>query len=148
MAEIGLAASVIAVLQLSQAVLTGAYEYGRSVKNAESDMKKIRDELGGANSIFNKLQALQTKAKASGISLTDWPTLASFDDTNNIHNPLKNCKVELEGLVDDLKPAVGRVSAVIQKALWGRQKKKVAERFDRLRSQIALLERDLDIEKL
>jgi hypothetical protein len=63
MAELGLACSVIQVLQVAGALLTQAHEYGEVVKNAEKDIKHMVEELKGTE-ILLKPKALAEEEAA------------------------------------------------------------------------------------
>ena len=66
MAEIGLTASIIAVIQISEDVITRAYEYGKAVKNAEKDIKQLNEDLQDVQNILKKLETLAKRTESSG----------------------------------------------------------------------------------
>lgn len=90
MAEIGLVASVIAVIQLTTAVTTQAYNYGQNVKNASEDFKRINREMEGLIGILYKLKDLAQRVEASRQPMERWPTLVSL---KKMDGPLKDCEI-------------------------------------------------------
>jgi hypothetical protein len=104
MAEIGLAASILTVIQISEDVITRAYKYGKAVKNAENDINKVNKDLQDVRNILTKLETLAKQAESSGRPLTLWPTLISLKEENG---PLSQCKSALISLQGELAPAEG-----------------------------------------
>jgi hypothetical protein len=68
MAEIGLVASIIAVIQITTAVTTQAYKYGQSVAKAKEDIEHVREELINLEGILKQLKELANRAEMSGES--------------------------------------------------------------------------------
>jgi hypothetical protein len=66
MAEIGLAASIIAVIQITAAVTTQAYKYGQNVAKAKEDIERVREELINLEGILKQLKELASRADRSG----------------------------------------------------------------------------------
>jgi hypothetical protein len=115
MAEIGLAASIIAVIQISRTVITQAYKYGQSVKNAKKDIERIESELKDAESRLTKLQDLVDRAQKSGHPLDCWPTLVSM---NQEDGPLSKCKLALNHLLVELAPVDSWPAKMKERTLW------------------------------
>jgi hypothetical protein len=121
MAEIGLAASVIAVIQISQSVITQAYKYGQAVKNAKKDIERIESEIKDISNVLIKLRDLAHRAERSGRSLDHWPTLASMRQKGG---PLSECELSLNCLLTELAPVDG-LARIKERALWPHKMKKV-----------------------
>ena len=121
MAEIGLAASVIAVIQISQSVITQAYKYGQAVKNAKKDIQKIESEMKDIGNVLIKFRDLAHRAERSGRSLDHWPTLVSMRQKGG---PLSECESSLNCLLAELAPVDGW-ARMKERALWPHKMKKV-----------------------
>jgi hypothetical protein len=104
MAELALAASIIAVIRLSKAVTTQAFKYGQTVKNGKKDMERIEGEVRGIGNVLIKLQDLAHRAEKSGRPLDNWPTLASIKQKGG---PLSQCESALNCLLEELAPVNG-----------------------------------------
>jgi hypothetical protein len=131
MAEIGLAASVIAVIQISEDVITRAYEYGKAVKNAGNDLNKMNKDLQDVLEILKKLERLAKRAEASEISLTSWPTLKSLKQKNG---PLSQCKSALISLQVALAPVEG-LAKLKRRLLWPHKAKNVEKLIEAINTQ-------------
>ena len=122
MAEIGLAASVIAVIQITTAVITQAYDYGQNVKNAKEDLECIDRELKDLKAILDKLEGLAQRAETSDQPLHRWPTLVSLNQSDG---PLEDCKIALNELGAQLAPVIGKRAKLVERAKWAWKKGKV-----------------------
>jgi hypothetical protein len=121
MAEIGLTASIIAVIQISQTVITQAYKYGQTVKNAKKDIKRIEGELKDVDNVLRKLRDLAHRVEKLGRSLDHWPTLVSMKQKDG---PLSKCESALNSLLAELAPVDGWAK-MRERALWPHKMKKV-----------------------
>lgn len=126
MAEIGLAASIIAVIQITASVAKQAHKYGQSVKNSKEDMARILDQLKDVESILVKLKDLVDRETKDGKPLDSWPILLSL---NNPDGALEQCKLAMTALCDELTPAEG-FAKYTQRARWPLTKKKVEQRLE------------------
>lgn len=136
MAEIGLAASVIAVIQITAAVTTQAYNYGRDVKNAKQDLEDINRELKELEGILSKLEDLAQQAKVSGQTLESWPALASLGDGR-----LKEWEIVLTRLKGQLAPVNGTWAKLVEPVRWARKKRKAVKSLgDVLKQKNAYIE--------
>ena len=124
MAEISLAASIVALIQISQTVITQAYKYGRTVKNAKKSSERIESELRDVQNILIKLRDLAHGAEQWGCPLDYWPTLVSIKQKGG---PLSECESALNCLLEELTPADGLVAKIKERALWPHKMKKVDE---------------------
>ena len=143
MAELALVSSIIAVIQISQDVITRAYKYGQAVKNAKEDMERVQTEVQDLKNILGKLRDLAQQAVASGRSLALWPTLVSLQDpTSSLHI----CQKELEKLQPGLAP-VGLWEKSKTRALWPHKQKGIKQILDTIRQQKVHLAEALNIDQ-
>ena len=145
MAEIGLAASIIAVIQISRTVITQAYKYGQSVKNARKDIERIESELKDVDNQLTKLQDLVDRVEKSGRPLDCWPTLASM---NQEDGPLSKCKLALNFLLAELTPADGWRAKVKERVLWPNKVAKVEKALEAIMQQKTYFIEALNIEQM
>lgn len=144
MADIGLVASIIAVIQITTAVTTQAYKYGHCVKNATNDIKEINDGLKDVENVLTKLKDLADRAKKSGEPLDKWPTLVSLNSANG---PLLQCKLAMISLCTELAPVDG-FAKYTERALWPRKKKKVEKCLDDIVKQKKIFIESLNVEHM
>ena len=144
MAEIGLAASIVAVIQIATAVTKQAYKYGQCVKNATKDIEKIDSQLKDVENILTKLKDLADRATQSGKPLDKWPTLVSL---NSADGPLAQCRLALILLRDELAP-VGGFAKYAERALWPRKKKRVEKCLDDIEKQKKIFIESLNLEHM
>ncbi|KAF8492135.1 hypothetical protein JB92DRAFT_3147541 [Gautieria morchelliformis] len=69
-AALGLAASIIAVLQLTGATISACYDYGSGVKNASRDKKRIIDQLFGLQKVLESVRRLVEDDETAASSIT------------------------------------------------------------------------------
>lgn len=86
------AASVIAVIQISQAVASLCFQYLRNVKNAKSDIERLQGELGRLNVVLEGAQ-----------KLLDGPNGARLRTSQGLRDGLTGCSLQLEGLKTKLE---------------------------------------------
>ena len=55
---LGVAASVIAILQISEQVIKYSYEYFKSAKNAHGEIQSIVDTVSGLRAILERFQTI------------------------------------------------------------------------------------------
>ncbi|KAH0537579.1 hypothetical protein FGG08_005645 [Glutinoglossum americanum] len=122
MAEVSLAASVIAVIHISQKVVKQALEYGRTVKSAKKDMERIGGDLRGVGDVLAKLSNLADRAEKSGRPLDLWPTLRSMKREGG---PLSDCRSTLNQLLVELTPANSGPAKVVERLVWPYKMKRV-----------------------
>ena len=102
MAEgIGLAASVIAVLQITNSVISVCYHYSAAVQGASWELPRIRTELENLRTVLQTLEPLAIQAElAYPATGTRLPTLALLGGTEGL---LQNCLHEVKRLDETLK---------------------------------------------
>ena len=106
MAEIGLVASIIGVIRLSEAVVKEAYKYGKAVKSAEEDMRNLARDVNGLIDTLKKLKDLAQKAADSGKSPNLWPTLSALQKDDS---PLHACESSIKSLMPEIAP-IGKLA--------------------------------------
>lgn len=120
------AASVIALVEMSAKVLSLTVEYSTQVKRAKEDIARFRLELEAFIKVLQSLQELAQNPEA-----TKLVTLKSLTE------PIRQCKVDLEHMLEKLEPSKGRkvMSRYGVRALsWPFESKE-------LKNSIAVLER-------
>jgi len=144
MAEIGLAASIIAVIQITASVVKQAHKYGQSVKTASGDMARILDQLKDVERILGKLKDLVDRETKAGKPLDSWPTLVCL---NSPDSALEHCRLAMTALCVDLTPAEG-FAKYTQRARWPLTKKKVKQRLERVEKSKSIFLTLLNVEHM
>ena len=121
MAEIGLVASIIGVIRLSEAVVKEAYKYGKAVKSAEKDMRNLERDVNGLIDTLKKLKDLAQKAADSGKPSNLWPTLSALQKDDS---PLHACESSLKSLMPEIAPN-GKLAKHKARAVWPHTQEKV-----------------------
>jgi hypothetical protein len=94
MAEaLGLAASVIAVIDLSAKVASRCSEYYANVKNARSDIKRLQGEAQRLKKTLERAQ-----------SLCNGPNCANLQASQTLRDEVKDCRIQLAQLETKLEP--------------------------------------------
>jgi hypothetical protein len=138
MAEIGLASSIIAVIQIVAAVTTQAYNYGVKFKNAKDDLDNVTRELGHVGQVLEKLKTIAEQAEQSGKPLDTWPTLIALAADES---PLATCNQALLDLMSELTPVSGVRAKLSQRAKWAWKKDKVEKSLQTIvKQKMAFLE--------
>lgn len=127
---LGLAASIIAVIQLTTGVASLSYEYIGKATRAPEDISKLMDEL---KSLLEVLTVLQLAVQANPRSTV----LQGLDD------PLQKCMEEMIKLRIKLEPKKGLRwwEAVLVRLKWPFEEKETSElilRIERLKSLFSL----------
>lgn len=126
-------ASVIAVMQLSEAVLSACYRYAGKVKEAASDIDRVIHQVGFLSTL---LQDLKELAESQDGATNTKPSQA-LRSLAAEHGPLSICGQCLEELKDKLPSGPVRLR---QKLQWPFESNKIKQITDRISSQIPLLE--------
>jgi hypothetical protein len=138
MAEIGLAASIIAVIQIAASVTTQAYNYGVNFKKAKEDLDGINRELGHVGQVLDRLKTLAEKVEQSGKPLDTWTVLLQLKSDEG---PLAKCNQALLDLKPELTRPDGLREKLSQRAKWSWKKKKVKKSLQTIvKQKIAFLE--------
>ena len=134
MDPISAAASIIAVLQLSEAVLSSCYRFVGKVKDAASDVDRVIHQIGYLTTILLDLKNL---AELHGTSPDASASSNSLKILIGEHGPLAVCAHSLEELKSRLPN--GPVG-LRQKLQWPFESKKINEIMGRVMAQIPTLE--------
>jgi hypothetical protein len=121
------AASIIAVLQLSEAVLGTCYRFVGKVKGAEADINLVIHQIGYLSTILRDLQTL-TESNAQS---------DSFKSLSGGDGPLALCARSLKEVKAKLP---GGPVNLRQKLQWPFESKKINEIVGRIMAQIPILE--------
>ena len=131
MAEIGLVASIIGVIRLSEAVVKEAYKYGKAVKTAEKDMRNLERDVNGLVDTLKKLKDLAQKAADSGKPPNLWPTLSGLQKDDS---PLHACESSLKSLMPEIAPN-GKLAKHKARVFWPHTQNKVNKTIRTIISQ-------------
>jgi len=97
MTGIELAASVIAVIDMSARVSSLCFQYYTNVGNARDDIARLRKQADGLMAIVKHLQPL-----------LDGPNGAKFETSQNLRDALDDCLSQLAELEKKLDPGKAR----------------------------------------
>ncbi|KAI9789761.1 MAG: hypothetical protein M1816_005800 [Peltula sp. TS41687] len=143
MAEIGLVASILTIVQIAEVVIGKAHEYGTSVKNAREDAAAIRSEVKDISSLLMKLRDVVEQAERSGSSLDQWPTLASIRLKGG---HLDQSKSALDCLALELTSASG-LAKWKERMLWPRKVRKLQQALEVVKKQKEFFQQALSIDQ-
>ena len=126
-------ASVIAVIQLTTAIVSICYGYRRTTKHASRDIKHITEELDSLGDVLKRLLLLLESEEAEGT--TQLQTLSLLEE------PLKQCHIELEALKTNLLSGAsdGFMRAIGQVLIWPLKEGDIKKSINRLEKFKALL---------
>lgn len=123
MAEVlGVAASVIGVLQLTGSVISFCYEYRAGVKGARKEILSIIDELNDLRDIMESILRLVEKDEAQSKS-----RLSASIELCRPDGALMKCKDELSRLEERLSEPRSRMQKLGQLVVWPLKEKEVAK---------------------
>jgi len=94
----GVAASVIAVIDLSANVVSWCSEYYANVENASHDIERLQRETQRLKETLEQVQ-----------SLCDGPNSAKLQASQILRNWVKDCGMQLAKLATELKPQTGQI---------------------------------------
>jgi|SRR5436190_5912370 len=138
-------ASIIAVLQATNAVVSICYEYRSAIKNSTWELSRVLEEVKSLRNVLESLEQLAEKAEiADPAAETQLPTLKLLCEPEV--GPLALCLVELEALQKKLVPPsssgqVGSKRALIEKLVWPLRKgdtKRIIENIGRFKATLNL----------
>lgn len=146
MAEaLGIAGSVVAVLQVTQSVLSVIYDYNAALKGASWEVPRVKDEIEGLRNVLQSLEPLMREAEfADPAAGTRLPTLVKLCGPKGV---LQSCEEELQRLETKLKPSgwsknLGpRRKAFIESLRWPfkeAETNKILHRIGRFKDVLAL----------
>jgi hypothetical protein len=104
MDPLSIAASLIAVLQISGTVISALYEYRKGVKDASKDAVDIIEELNSLRRVLESLLIATEKeeSRVEGVS-----RLSTFRQLAEPNGELERCKTDLMALNAKLQPETG-----------------------------------------
>lgn len=100
MDPVSAAASVIAVVQISAQIFDLCLTYYSEVKDARTDIKRLRDEIMSLQSVLTQIADL---ADARGTT-----ELSNLDLLNQPDGPVQQCRAELMALAAKLNSGQGK----------------------------------------
>lgn len=132
MAEIGLAASIIGVIDLSAKVVSWCSEYYANVKNAKDDIERLQGEIQRLKETLKHVQ-----------SLCDSPNSAKLQESQNLRNGVKDCETYLVQLGTRLAPRTRQ--KVMSRCGWralrwpfvSKELGRIIEKLDKCRNNIS-----------
>ncbi|OAA62771.1 Ankyrin repeat-containing domain protein [Niveomyces insectorum RCEF 264] len=92
------AASVIAVIQITERVVVLSYRYLKAAKNAKADIERLQSELGSLNAVLKGAQ-----------ELLDGPHGATLKTSQRLHEALKGCDATVKELETKLAERADKV---------------------------------------
>ena len=95
--ELGTAASIIAVLQLSEAVLSSCYCYAGKVKESARDIDRVIHETGYLSTLLRDLQATTENTACPPNTLRNLTADSEHSPLTICAQCLKELKVKLPG---------------------------------------------------
>ena len=99
MEPLSVTASVIAVLQAANAVVSVCYYYSAAVKNSPWELSRITEEAKSLRNVLEVLVQLAKQAEtADPVAETKLPTLKLLCESNAKPGPLDSCLEELRWL--------------------------------------------------
>lgn len=140
---LSVAASVVAIIQLSNEIIKGSRKYYIVAKNASKDIKHLLDELESFRQALNGLNEIVTKAETSVSGGVNNGNVPSHEILLNIRRmlepnaPLTACFVEMQHFRHRMKRYE---SAVTRNLRWPFQRKETLEMVGRLRNLKSLLD--------
>jgi hypothetical protein len=102
-------ASVIAVVQITEDVITKCFAYGVAYKNASKDMNRLSDQVSGLRKVLLDLNELIEAEQAQTSSRL--PTLMSALDISH-HNQTPGESLEMTKSVDEARPGYARTESM------------------------------------
>lgn len=131
---LSMAASIIAVIQITGSVVSLCYDYRSGAQNASKEMKQLTDEVISLRDVLEAILKLVDEGSTENFHLSTLKLLTQTD------GPLSKCKTEMKLLEAELKPAMG-IRAVARTLKWpfarGEVERKV-ERLNRLKGSLTL----------
>lgn len=133
MAELGLLANVIAVVDLSAKIASICVQYSRDVKHAKANIERFKREVDSVTNLLQDVTAL-----LQGAGKTSLPTSTKLKDA------LGECEMQLQQLDTILDPGKGRKvmrKFGIRALKWPLETKEVEKTiiiFDRCKGTISL----------
>ena len=143
MAEIGLVASIIAVLQISAKVTSLLSEYGTAIKHASGDLRRIESEVNNISSLLRKVENMAKRLKERGCSSEQWSSLSSLEG-----GPIDSVRSALRTLEEQLRPvnSLNEFIKLRERLRWPGKLKKIEKALGAAREQKKFFEAALGID--
>lgn len=105
MDPLSITASIITVLQATNAVISVCYDYNAALKGAPWELSKVMDELKGLRGVLENLaKVTKAAADANPASQSRLPTLELLCDSTSGSGPLISCLDEINRIKTKLSP--------------------------------------------
>ncbi|KAH7111896.1 hypothetical protein B0J13DRAFT_516027 [Dactylonectria estremocensis] len=137
MEAIGVAANVIAVVDISIKVASLCVQYAKDVKNAAADIERLKNEVANLEGVAKEVK-----------KLLDNPNSARLDESQRLKNNLDDTRLLLKTLHLRLTPRTSRkaMSKIGLRALkWPFQSKEVDDLVETLRRYAETIDRTLQV---
>ena len=119
MAELGVVASIVNIVDLTAKVAIAATKYAKKVKNVVEDMARIRDEVQQLHDVLEQLYKKSQEAQESNKASQQWQSIATLEKEEQ---PLAMTKMVLQSLLQQLD---SRSISKVERLLWPRKAKKL-----------------------
>ncbi|KAF8532232.1 hypothetical protein JB92DRAFT_3103962 [Gautieria morchelliformis] len=133
--NLGLTASIIAVLQLTAATISACYSYGNGVKNATRDKERTIDQLFGLQKVLETIRRLVGHDET--VAASRLPVL---------NEVIPRCRAELDSLNSKLERDLGRKGR-IQAFIWPLKESEVNKTLEKLGKLQDLLTAAMDLDQ-
>lgn len=94
----GIVSGVVAVLQITNTVLSVCYDYNDAVQNAQGELPRVQKEMEDLRTVLQALEPIAKRAQSSNQA-----QLRKLDLLCNPQGPLETCRKEIERLEEKLK---------------------------------------------
>ncbi|KAH6986679.1 vegetative incompatibility protein HET-E-1 [Ilyonectria destructans] len=139
MEAVGVAANVIAVVDISIKVASLCVQYAKDVKNASADIERLKNEVANLEGVAKAVQKLLNNSNS-----------AKLNESQELKNNLNNTRSQLKTLHLRLTPRTSRktISKIGLHALkWPFQSKEVDGLVETLRRYAETIDRTLQVEQ-
>lgn len=137
---LGIAASIIAVIQLTASVSTLSYGYIKEWKEAPENIRKLADELSSLSKILTYLQKYVDDNLQS-------PILQLSDPQNPLREGIRECKVDLSRLQLKLVPKQGSGS-IRHRLKWPLKEAETSGYLSRMERYKGLIQLALNVDHM
>ena len=152
MDPLSVTASIIAVLQATNSVVSVCYDYSSAVKKAPWELPKVINELKGLRNVLESLEQLAREAENNDPNVqSNLLTLQSLVDSQS--GLLNTCLDEVIALKDKLKPTTAwapdgsRRRAIMEAVTWPLKEKETLKILDKLARCRSLLSDALAVDQ-
>ena len=132
---LSVAASLIAVLQISGAVISYCYEYRQGLKNASKDLLRVTAEVTSLRNVLERLVTLVGDDHDANSK-----SLPALTDIVFPNGPLDVCQRDLQSVMEKLERPVSDWKALGRRLIWPLQNKDVARTMEMVHRTKSVLE--------